>query len=100
MEDSRVQTWQPEGWLTFNRSAAGSPEVYEKHANCSISSSFLVFLSLVISRGIKMTCLLCQRSDETGETGALSSKDNVVAHQNCLVNIPPKPNKSEVSRLN
>lgn len=37
-----------------------------------------------------MTCLLCQRSGETEQTGAISSKDNVAAHQNCLVNTPPQ----------
>nr|XP_046260069.1 suppressor protein SRP40 isoform X3 [Scatophagus argus] len=30
-------------------------------------------------------CVLCQRSEETRITGALSTKDQVTAHQNCLL---------------
>ncbi|XP_051566196.1 PHD finger protein 11 isoform X2 [Myxocyprinus asiaticus] len=33
----------------------------------------------------KMMCVLCQKSDETEITGALSSKENISAHQNCLL---------------
>lgn len=37
------------------------------------------------SPGRRVCCLLCQRSEETKTTGALSTKDRVTAHQNCLV---------------
>ncbi|KAM6955765.1 uncharacterized protein PEZ65_005309 [Lycodopsis pacificus] len=33
----------------------------------------------------KVVCLLCQRCEETNITGALSTKDEVTAHQNCLL---------------
>ncbi|XP_075962392.1 uncharacterized protein phf11 isoform X2 [Anarhichas minor] len=33
----------------------------------------------------KVYCLLCQRCEETAITGALSTKDEVTAHQNCLL---------------
>ncbi|XP_052004173.1 mucin-1-like [Xyrauchen texanus] len=33
----------------------------------------------------KIMCVLCQKSDETEITGALSSKENISAHQNCLL---------------
>ncbi|GLD51979.1 PHD finger protein 11 isoform X1 [Lates japonicus] len=33
----------------------------------------------------KVSCVLCQRSEETEITGALSTKDEVTAHQNCLL---------------
>ncbi|KAM7407166.1 hypothetical protein PAMA_003074 [Pampus argenteus] len=33
----------------------------------------------------KLTCVLCQRSEETEITGALSTKDQITAHQNCLL---------------
>ncbi|XP_059199619.1 PHD finger protein 6 isoform X2 [Centropristis striata] len=33
----------------------------------------------------RVSCLLCQRSQETKITGALSTKDEVTAHQNCLL---------------
>uniref|UniRef100_A0A4W6D277 PHD-type domain-containing protein n=1 Tax=Lates calcarifer TaxID=8187 RepID=A0A4W6D277_LATCA len=33
----------------------------------------------------KVCCVLCQRSEETEITGALSTKDEVTAHQNCLL---------------
>ncbi|XP_068561137.1 PHD finger protein 6-like isoform X2 [Cebidichthys violaceus] len=33
----------------------------------------------------KVSCLLCQRCEETEITGALSTKDKVTAHQNCLL---------------
>ncbi|XP_056611566.1 histone-lysine N-methyltransferase 2A [Triplophysa dalaica] len=36
-------------------------------------------------RQIKIICVLCKKSDETEITGALSSKDNISAHQNCLL---------------
>lgn len=34
---------------------------------------------------IIMVCLLCQKSEETDVTGPLSTKDQVTAHQNCLL---------------
>lgn len=33
----------------------------------------------------KPTCVLCHRFEETEITGALSTKDDVTAHQNCLL---------------
>ncbi|XP_054471747.1 PHD finger protein 6 [Anoplopoma fimbria] len=33
----------------------------------------------------RVSCVLCQRSEETKITGALSTKDDVTAHQNCLL---------------
>ncbi|KAI3356383.1 hypothetical protein L3Q82_017610, partial [Scortum barcoo] len=33
----------------------------------------------------KVSCVLCQRSNETVITGPLSTKDQVTAHQNCLL---------------
>ncbi|KAI7808828.1 hypothetical protein IRJ41_015399, partial [Triplophysa rosa] len=36
-------------------------------------------------RQIKISCVLCKNSDETEITGALSSKDDISAHQNCLL---------------
>lgn len=33
----------------------------------------------------KINCVLCQKSDEDEITGPLSSKENISAHQNCLV---------------
>lgn len=45
---------------------------------------------VTISLGHKMKCVLCKQSDETMETGTLSSKEDVAAHQNCLVNIPQR----------
>ncbi|KAK9537863.1 hypothetical protein VZT92_005438 [Zoarces viviparus] len=33
----------------------------------------------------EVLCLLCQRCEETNITGALSTKDEVTAHQNCLL---------------
>ncbi|XP_044221641.1 uncharacterized protein phf11 isoform X2 [Thunnus albacares] len=33
----------------------------------------------------KVSCILCQRSEETRITGALSTKDQITAHQNCLL---------------
>ncbi|KAM7380317.1 hypothetical protein PAMP_003625 [Pampus punctatissimus] len=33
----------------------------------------------------ELTCILCQRSEETEITGALSTKDQITAHQNCLL---------------
>lgn len=35
----------------------------------------------------KVECVLCKKCEETKVTGALSTKDEVTAHQNCLVNI-------------
>lgn len=35
------------------------------------------------SKGV--ACVLCQRAEETKTTGALSTKDDVTAHQNCLL---------------
>uniref|UniRef100_A0A8D2ZHE1 PHD-type domain-containing protein n=1 Tax=Scophthalmus maximus TaxID=52904 RepID=A0A8D2ZHE1_SCOMX len=35
--------------------------------------------------GAKVSCILCHRSEETVTTGALSNKDQVTAHQNCLL---------------
>ena len=35
----------------------------------------------------KVSCVLCNRSEETKITGPLSTQDEVTAHQNCLVNI-------------
>lgn len=37
--------------------------------------------------GDKVSCVLCQLSEETKTTGALSTKDEVTAHENCLVNM-------------
>ncbi|RXN29004.1 proteoglycan 4-like isoform X4 [Labeo rohita] len=34
---------------------------------------------------IKITCALCETSDETEITGPLSSKESISAHQNCLL---------------
>lgn len=33
----------------------------------------------------KVSCILCRRSDETKITGALSTKHDLTAHQNCLL---------------
>ncbi|KAI9547075.1 hypothetical protein NQZ68_021745 [Dissostichus eleginoides] len=33
----------------------------------------------------RLLCVLCQRSEQTKITGALSTKDDVTAHQNCLL---------------
>lgn len=33
----------------------------------------------------QVSCILCRRSEETEVTGALSTKQEVTAHQNCLV---------------
>ncbi|XP_024919858.1 uncharacterized protein phf11 isoform X2 [Cynoglossus semilaevis] len=33
----------------------------------------------------KVLCVLCRRSEETMVTGALSTKDEITAHQNCLL---------------
>ncbi len=33
----------------------------------------------------KIICALCEKLDETEITGALNSKGNISAHQNCLV---------------
>ncbi|KAF7643163.1 hypothetical protein LDENG_00244170 [Lucifuga dentata] len=38
-----------------------------------------------MSRGRKISCVLCRRSEETKITGPLSTKDSVTAHQNCLL---------------
>lgn len=38
-----------------------------------------------MSRSDKVKCALCQRAEETKITGALSTKDDVTAHQNCLL---------------
>ncbi|XP_070694196.1 uncharacterized protein phf11 [Pempheris klunzingeri] len=38
-----------------------------------------------MGHGHKLSCVLCQRADETKITGALSTKDQVTAHQNCLL---------------
>ncbi|XP_023256482.1 PHD finger protein 11 isoform X2 [Seriola lalandi dorsalis] len=38
-----------------------------------------------MSPGRKVLCVLCNRSEETKVTGALSTKDQVTAHQNCLL---------------
>ncbi|XP_074520285.1 uncharacterized protein phf11 [Halichoeres trimaculatus] len=38
-----------------------------------------------MKRHHEVFCVLCQRSEETKVTGALSSKENVTAHQNCLL---------------
>ncbi|XP_071329714.1 uncharacterized protein phf11 [Trachinotus anak] len=38
-----------------------------------------------MSPGRRVTCALCHRSEETTITGALSTKDEVTAHQNCLL---------------
>ncbi|XP_022596738.1 PHD finger protein 11 isoform X2 [Seriola dumerili] len=38
-----------------------------------------------MSPGRKVFCVLCNRSEETKVTGALSTKDEVTAHQNCLL---------------
>ncbi|CAG5865781.1 unnamed protein product [Menidia menidia] len=38
-----------------------------------------------MGNGRKASCLLCQRSEETKITGALSTKEQVTAHQNCLL---------------
>lgn len=35
--------------------------------------------------GDKVSCVLCQLSEETKTTGALSTKDEVTAHENCLL---------------
>lgn len=100
--DSGVKTWQPEGWSSFSESCRKSvpaPKV-RKSPNTGTAVFFCItiifgvyiylyhFYLLVFSGlGNKMTCVLCRRPDETENTGTLSSKENVVAHQNCLVNI-------------
>ncbi|XP_063743423.1 PHD finger protein 6-like [Eleginops maclovinus] len=33
----------------------------------------------------RLSCVLCRRSEETKITGALATKDDVTAHQNCLL---------------
>ncbi|XP_051259832.1 dentin sialophosphoprotein isoform X2 [Dicentrarchus labrax] len=38
-----------------------------------------------MGHGRTVACVLCKRSDETKITGALSTKDQVTAHQNCLL---------------
>ncbi|XP_034429511.1 proline-rich protein 12 isoform X3 [Hippoglossus hippoglossus] len=38
-----------------------------------------------MSLGPVVSCVLCKRSEETTTTGALSIKDEVAAHQNCLL---------------
>ncbi|XP_068602197.1 uncharacterized protein phf11 [Brachionichthys hirsutus] len=38
-----------------------------------------------MSYGQNVVCVLCQRSEETKLTGALSTKKRVTAHQNCLL---------------
>ncbi|XP_029386493.1 histone-lysine N-methyltransferase 2A [Echeneis naucrates] len=38
-----------------------------------------------MSPGRRVSCVLCQRSEETKVTGALSSQDRITAHQNCLL---------------
>ncbi|XP_035532361.1 dentin sialophosphoprotein isoform X2 [Morone saxatilis] len=38
-----------------------------------------------MGHGRTVACVLCKRSDETRITGALSTKDQVTAHQNCLL---------------
>ncbi|KAM9343628.1 uncharacterized protein phf11 isoform 2-T2 [Pholidichthys leucotaenia] len=38
-----------------------------------------------MSHGRKVSCILCQRSKETKVTGPLSTKQDVTAHQNCLL---------------
>ncbi|KAL6101053.1 uncharacterized protein ACO6RY_08065 [Pungitius sinensis] len=38
-----------------------------------------------MDNGSKVLCVLCQKCDETEKTGALSTKDGVTAHQNCLL---------------
>lgn len=40
-----------------------------------------------MSRSHEVSCVLCHLSVETKTTGALSTKDQVTAHENCLVNI-------------
>lgn len=61
--------------------------LYQYHYFCYLDI-FISFLHLVFSElGNKMTCVLCHRPDETENTGTLSSKENVAAHQNCLVKI-------------
>lgn len=35
----------------------------------------------------KINCVLCKKSDEDEITGPLSSKQNISAHQNCLVTV-------------
>lgn len=62
-----------------------------------ILGAFLTFQLVAISRCHKMKCVLCQRSNETTDTGALSSKRKVAAHQNCLVNISPR--KEEKTKI-
>lgn len=38
-----------------------------------------------MGNGRKASCVLCQRSEESKTTGALSTKDQVTAHQDCLL---------------
>ncbi|XP_041857785.1 serine/threonine-protein kinase pakB isoform X2 [Melanotaenia boesemani] len=38
-----------------------------------------------MGNGRKASCVLCQRSEESNTTGALSTKDQVTAHQDCLL---------------
>ncbi|KAM4559443.1 uncharacterized protein phf11 [Odontesthes bonariensis] len=38
-----------------------------------------------MGNGRKTTCVLCRRSEETKITGALATKEQVTAHQNCLL---------------
>ncbi|XP_072252888.1 uncharacterized protein phf11 [Leuresthes tenuis] len=38
-----------------------------------------------MGNGRKTSCVLCHRSEETKITGALSTKEQVTAHQNCLL---------------
>ncbi|XP_038158285.1 cyclin-dependent kinase 12 isoform X2 [Cyprinodon tularosa] len=38
-----------------------------------------------MSRGCAVTCVLCGRSQECPKTGTLSTKDQITAHENCLL---------------
>ncbi|XP_026152100.1 uncharacterized protein phf11 isoform X4 [Mastacembelus armatus] len=38
-----------------------------------------------MDRDAKVSCILCKRCEETEKTGALSTKNEVTAHQNCLL---------------
>ncbi|XP_029979911.1 uncharacterized protein phf11 isoform X2 [Sphaeramia orbicularis] len=42
-------------------------------------------MSVNMNPSRKVACILCQRSEETKITGALSTKGDITAHQNCLL---------------
>lgn len=107
MEDTRNTTWQPEGWRVGSqlREKRDRIETWEATHGLKLTPLEIIYIIrkidlfyfIAISRGRKMICALCKRSDETKTTGTLSSKEGVAAHQNCLVNIPLKREKKTIN---